>query len=1504
MRGIRIAAAFALFAASAVPSALANPDGGQIVAGSATVQGQGTAVVTVNQSSQKTILNWDTFSIKEGELTKFLQPNAQAIALNRVIGSDPSLIYGTLSANGRLILINPNGLMIGPSGTVNANSFIASTAGISDENFLAGNLTFDIVGNANARIVNEGTVTAGDAGLVAFVAPAVKNSRLIKAKLGTVTLGAATKFTLDFYGDELVSFPIDAEVAQAADGAKALVEAGGRIEGQNIVLSARAARGVINDVIIADGELIARSASVVDGKIRLGADPRDLARTSNGSRVSSEFAAVEDNAPESDLASTGASGGTIRVDGGANGRVVVSGTFDASGTTGGQVILNGEEVHVTGRVLAEGATGKGGAINVSAARFISFAGLLSADGSTGGTITVRTSSGDFSLDGLATVRGRSGAGGSIDIVTTGESWEFFGSRLDVSGATDGGNIRNIAGEKIVSSATYAARGKSGVGGNVDVSAPRIFLLSSTYDASGFTNGGQVRLGGEFQGGRSLEIDDLPNAASIYLNDTTIIDVSSFGPNGPGGTAVVWSDFDTVIEGRVLALGGVASGSGGLVEASSGDSLTWLGSVETARDGLRGGTLLLDPRNIFIVGGGGSGGGGGGGSLGFNRILDAVSGTVLAGRSVSLDGQNLAVGALGDEGSSGNCFFCGAVYLFRFSDASLSGGTLVGRIGKGYTGPNNFDITSSSVGTLDAGDEFGDAVALKGLQLVVGASDDDGVNNTCVSCGAVYLFQFANANLGGVSGAGRIGSGYTGSNSFNVSNLHLSEDFGDSVAFDGRRLAVGAPDDVGFGDSCQGCGAVYLFEFASSGSFSTAGMTTGIIGGGYTGSRSLNMSGILDPFNPVTFAGGDFFGSSVAFDQNRLIIGATGDDGRENNCNFCGAVYIFSTASNSFTSISLAGRLGVGYTGSGYTGATSLDRNLSSFLGSNISFSDDGDGFGESVALEGTSLVVGAFGDDGLGNTCVDCGAAYLFSMSGLSATAQPTQIGAGYTAVGSVDIASELAPDARFGSSVSLSGGNLVAGARGRFGVGGKVFLFTPGGGGGGGLSGITFAEDPGGDTTITTTTLRSLLSSGTSVVLQANNDIFFGGISDPISLPVDNPNGVGGNLTFLAGRRIFFNGSLFTDGGDFTAIANAGTASGVVSAFRDSGVAAFQMTTLAAIDACATGPTVSCGDVFISVRNGVGQTYADSSDITLEGIRAGSILVEHLSVQSRSINSNGALTAMDSGAAIVLATPSGYFSNGCVSCSTNAITTPNGHWLIYGRTTGNFSNLAGQMLFGVEYNPLDPTGSYGAPPSQPYGGRFLILNSPSGGYSSIMSLTDDRSFWEVLSYNITNVIDRILPVWGDDEANEFLIDGKTFAVRGGDFDLRQSVADALAKIFSTPRGTEMLSLIKERWSDFHVYLSSGIAGGFAITSHKNSFGSNFVVIDPYYESKVATTAGAIPYTIERLLAHELGHAIFGTKDCTEGDTKCMQNVLENENPIMAALGQPERTSYFTPVTD
>jgi hypothetical protein len=861
-----------------------------------------------------------------------------------------------------------------------------------------GPLRFDQSGNSDASVVNLGRVSIRDAGLATFVAPHVRNDGVIVANFGRVTLGSANAFTLDLYGDNLVSFALTDAISQTLtkpDGTplKALVENNGRIaaNGGQVVLTAQAAREVVNQSVNVGGIIEANTVSSVEGRIIL----------SGSGNVTTEASAS--------LSASGERGGTISISGD---DIHVGGSVKAEGISKLGSAGRALSAQRDNRVMLAGAdevedgdrsssVGHGGTITIDGGRYTSLDGTISANGRQGGTIAA-TSQRNLALNGAVSAKGSSGDGGRVDIQATGETWEASGASIDVSGA-NGGVIRNLTGGKLVSSANYYAQGSKGLGGKIDVTAWKMFLLSSSYDASGSAGGGRIRIGGEYQGGKNLVSDELNNAHELVANDGVSINVSATGNSGNGGTAVLWSDNKTTFLGHVYASGGLLSGTGGLVEASSANELIWRGTVDTARGGQRGGTLLLDPKNITIA------------DATFDQmalILGAfypdqpLTGTTLEsndnfGIAVSLDGLRLAVGAHLDDGAGNLCSDCGSVYLFNFTDNAFSGGTLAARIGSGYSGPKDINLS----GVLGTDDHFGVSVSLDGTHLAVGALWDDGLTNSCGNCGAAYIFSYLdNAFFGGTL-TGRVGDGYSGPKDINLAgSLDGGDHFGVFVSLDGTRLAVGANLDDGATNSCGDCGAAYLFTYADI-TFS-GGMLAGRIGRGYSGAKDIDLIG--------TLGSGDNFGISVSLDGTRLAAGAYGVDA----CgNACGAAYFFNFADSAFSGGALTGRIGAGYTGP-------KDINLAGILGSD-------DSFGFSVSLDGNRLAVEALFDDGATNSCSDCGAIYLFTFtdSAFSGGVLTARIGDGYTGPNDVNLAGTLEGGDLFGHSVSLDGMRLAAGA-------------------------------------------------------------------------------------------------------------------------------------------------------------------------------------------------------------------------------------------------------------------------------------------------------------------------------------------------------------------------------------------------------------------------------------------------------------------------------------------
>ena len=259
---------------------LAGPEGGNVVAGEASISRPDQVTTRINQASQNTVLEWQHFNTSAQETVQFVQPNANSWTLNRVTGNlGPTVFLGSLQANGNVAVVNPDGIVFGQGSRVDVNSLIATTHDIRNQDFMAGRMVFDLPGNPAASVINEGTISVADHGLAAFVAPGVRNSGVITAKFGSVSLAADNTFTLDLYGDGLINLVADDEITQevfdVATGQPMtdLVknESTIRANGGIVALKASTARRAVNSVINNTGIIEANTIGVHQGKIILGA---------------------------------------------------------------------------------------------------------------------------------------------------------------------------------------------------------------------------------------------------------------------------------------------------------------------------------------------------------------------------------------------------------------------------------------------------------------------------------------------------------------------------------------------------------------------------------------------------------------------------------------------------------------------------------------------------------------------------------------------------------------------------------------------------------------------------------------------------------------------------------------------------------------------------------------------------------------------------------------------------------------------------------------------------------------------------------------------------------------------------------------------------------------------------------------------------------------------------------------------------------------------------------
>ena len=235
----------------------AQPVGGVVSAGSATMGGTPGAV-TITQTTPNVAINWQSFGVKAGESVQFVQPSSSSVALNRVTGPDPSQILGSLLSNGKVFLVNPNGILFGPAASVNVGGLLASTLAISDANFMANNYKFS--GAGLGAVVNQGTINAADGGYVALLGANVSNQGVIAARLGTVALAAGNAVTLDMAGDKLLNVTVDQGALNA------LVENGNMIsaDGGQVLMTTQAAGSLLANSVNNTG--VVQAQTLVTGE--------------------------------------------------------------------------------------------------------------------------------------------------------------------------------------------------------------------------------------------------------------------------------------------------------------------------------------------------------------------------------------------------------------------------------------------------------------------------------------------------------------------------------------------------------------------------------------------------------------------------------------------------------------------------------------------------------------------------------------------------------------------------------------------------------------------------------------------------------------------------------------------------------------------------------------------------------------------------------------------------------------------------------------------------------------------------------------------------------------------------------------------------------------------------------------------------------------------------------------------------------------------------------------
>ena len=468
----------------------ALPAGGVVSAGGATIAGTA-STTTITQSTQGAVINWQSFGIAAGQSVQFVQPNSSSVALNRVLGGNPSVIMGNLSANGQVFLVNPGGVLFGNGASVNVGGLVASTLNITDANFMAGRYIFSNPGTG--AVVNEGTINA-DGGYVALLGTNVRNLGVISARLGTVALAAGNGITLDLAGDKLLNVTVDQGAVNA------LVDNGGLImaDGGQVLMTTQGAGNLLSSVVNNTGVIRAQTLSNVNGTIKLLADMGSGTVNVSGTLDASGKGA-------------GQVGGNVTAT--AHHVGLFSARIDASGDAGGGTVLVGG-----------GFQGNNPSVQNASATYMSADSTVSVDAITTGNGGTAVLWSNDSTRAYGSIAARGGAlGGNGGLIETSGHW------LDVTGIQANASAPNgRSGTWLLDPAdvTIGAGTTGGAfnGANPNVFAPDSGASSSTVDV------GALRTALQAGGGTDVTITTTNNGASgSGFGDITLASALTWTP---------------------------------------------------------------------------------------------------------------------------------------------------------------------------------------------------------------------------------------------------------------------------------------------------------------------------------------------------------------------------------------------------------------------------------------------------------------------------------------------------------------------------------------------------------------------------------------------------------------------------------------------------------------------------------------------------------------------------------------------------------------------------------------------------------------------------------------------------------------------------------------------------------------------------------------------------------------------------------------------------------------
>ena len=786
--------------AFAAPAVNALPAGASVAAGKVAISQSGNTL-TVNQTTNQAIVNWNSFNIGANAKVNIVQPNASSVQLDRVTGNNPSQIFGQLTSNGQVILVNPNGIVFGKDGSVSASSFTASTLGISDANFLAGNYRYTRDG-ATGIIENNGSLQSSSGGYVALLGAQVTNNGKIIAPQGTAYLGAAEAITVPLSSSgkiklELSPAAINTAVTNSSTGT--IVAEGGQVFMQAAALNDVAATAVStvtnSGAIDVSGAQAGNVAILTDyGNIKV--DGSISANSTNPSNKGGNIIIGRDADTGVLSATSDVSGATLQAKGGfieTSGQylktdgvkitaknwlldpnnVEINSTSTAN-TAGDSVVLSSDIVNaLSGGANVVISTGAVGVTNASATNLISPATITGTGTQGAGTIAVNSAIagasnaviGGSSASSTLTLSAASNITVGAIINTAGNLYlQSNGGAITNSAAISGKNISiDNTGGTINATTGAITAGGSNAGSAAGITTTATITASGNlnlYGVSSSSNG--INIGGNLSGANIQATGKTTSAATGFAltsgNITTtgtsgssVLTGISAANNGGGFSAfdVKNSSSITAASGTTLALVGNATGSSTDNYANtrgfrldSGTTLTTSGAVSIT------GTSKSDDGVLFL------------GSIIQNGV----------GSSLNISGTNTSTGGGGQSGVTtagitlNNASTLTIAGLANNTSATMTGsefgtfinGTITGSGGaisitggsSSYSNSTGLKITSAITSGNGAVNLFGQNLyGSGGAAVMLGASVNSGTANLVVQSANNLISQTAGTLTG-------------------------------------------------------------------------------------------------------------------------------------------------------------------------------------------------------------------------------------------------------------------------------------------------------------------------------------------------------------------------------------------------------------------------------------------------------------------------------------------------------------------------------------------------------------------------------------------------------------------------------------------------------------------------------------------------------------------------------------------------------------------------------------